>query len=348
MSSLLKYLSPFAPDQSGAVSALYELGGLIVICDAGGCAGNICGFDEPRWFRKKSAVFSAGLRDMDAILGRDDRLVSKLRDAVLKTDAEFTAIIGTPVPAVIATDFRALKRMAEKRTGLPAITVETTGTGGYDEGEESAMLALFRTFASEVLPVEKGTVGVLGVTPLEFSSLRAGDFIAESLKRRGWNRVDCYGMGGGLDRVRRASAAERNLVVSPAGLETAKYLEKTFGTPYDVDCPFVPENLKAQLIGLDGKRVLVIHQQVIANAVRDRILEGARADVTAATWFMLKNELRQEKDFRLTDERQFEKAVEYGGYDVVVGDAALRRALREYSGMFIDFTHFAVSGKLAE
>ena len=81
MRGLRKYLTPFAPDQSGAVSVLYELGGIIVICDAGGCTGNVCGFDEPRWFERKSAVFSAGLRDMDAILGRDDRLVAKLVDA---------------------------------------------------------------------------------------------------------------------------------------------------------------------------------------------------------------------------------------------------------------------------
>ena len=40
MRGLRKYLTPFAPDQSGAVSVLYELGGIIVICDAGGCTGN--------------------------------------------------------------------------------------------------------------------------------------------------------------------------------------------------------------------------------------------------------------------------------------------------------------------
>ena len=44
MKKFLKYMSPFAPDQSGAVSVLFELGGIQVVCDAGGCAGNICGF----------------------------------------------------------------------------------------------------------------------------------------------------------------------------------------------------------------------------------------------------------------------------------------------------------------
>ena len=50
MKGLWKYISPFAPDDSGAAAVLYGLNGIVVICDAGGCAGNICGFDEPRWF----------------------------------------------------------------------------------------------------------------------------------------------------------------------------------------------------------------------------------------------------------------------------------------------------------
>ena len=111
---LHKIIYPFAPDQSGAVSVLYELGGMIIIVDAGGCAGNVCGFDEPRWLGTKSAVFSAGLRDMDAILGRDDLLIKKITGAAKRLDADFIAIIGTPVPATIATDYRALRRMAEK------------------------------------------------------------------------------------------------------------------------------------------------------------------------------------------------------------------------------------------
>lgn len=81
MKGLRLYLPPFAPDTSGAAAVLYPLGGMVIIVDAGGCAGNICGFDEPRWQEEgaKSAVFSAGLRDMDAIMGRDDKLIEKVR-----------------------------------------------------------------------------------------------------------------------------------------------------------------------------------------------------------------------------------------------------------------------------
>ena len=64
---------------------------------------------------------------MDAILGRDDRLVAKLADAAEKLDVTFAAVIGTPVPAVIGTDYRALERMlarADRTAGPPEQIVQ--------------------------------------------------------------------------------------------------------------------------------------------------------------------------------------------------------------------------------
>ena len=350
MKSLLKHLSPFAPDQSGAVSALFDFGGLIVICDAGGCTGNICGFDEPRWFIRKSAVFSAGLRDMDAILGRDDKLVSKLQAAMDGSGLKFSAIIGTPVPAIIATDFKALKRMAEKRTGLPAITVPTTGTRHYDRGASDAWLELFKTFAIKKLPVAPGTVGVLGASPLDFPTLEAGNLLSDALKKDGWSIVRCYGMGAGLDDVRAASSAAKNIVVSPAGLAAAKYLEKTFGTPYEVQCPWLPQQALDALPSLAGKKTLVIHQQFAANAVRDAILKhGAASQVDVASWFIMEPEFMSENDFHIESEEAFVESVANGGYDAIVCDRRLRIALpRTQTFDIIDFPHFAISGRLLE
>ena len=208
----------------------------MVICDAGGCAGNVCGFDEPRWFTKKSAVFSAGLRDMDAILGRDDRLIEKLSKACEQISPAFTAIIGTPVPAVIATDMRALRRMAEKKTGLPCITAECTGTNYYDSGSEPVWIELFKTFATESKPVQKGRLGIIGATPLELSIISPERIVAE-YKAKGWENVICYGMGSTLDDVKNAAAAEMNIVCSASAIKAAEYLKEKFGTPYEIEYP---------------------------------------------------------------------------------------------------------------
>lgn len=346
MRGLRKYLTPFAPDQSGAVSVLYELGGIIVICDAGGCTGNVCGFDEPRWFERKSAVFSAGLRDMDAILGRDDRLVAKLVDAAEKVEAGFAAVIGTPVPAVIGTDYQALKRMCEKKTDLPVLAVNTDGMELYDGGERKAYLELFKVFAREKLPVEAGRVGILGMTPQDVSDLKAADKIREKFKSQGHQAV-CYGMGDGLDEVKKASSVEKNIVVSPAALECARYLEKTFGTPYEVGYPLVEELVPDMEYA--GKKVLIVQQQVMAGSIRAELRKrGGDGKITVASWFSMEKDLLEEGDVSLKDEDDYMELVKNGGYDVIFADPCMKRmtnVTNGFSGMFLDAVHFAVSGK---
>ena len=381
MKGLRKYLTPFAPDQSGAVSVLYELGGMLVICDAGGCTGNVCGFDEPRWFETRSAVFSAGLRDMDAILGRDDRLVAKLADAAEKLDVTFAAVIGTPVPAVIGTDYRALERMLAKKTELPVLTVNTDGMELYDRGEEKAYLVLFGRFAGENVDVEPGNiektqtaescdgkrngknedvsvdiedrprVGIIGMTPQDVSDLKAAEKIRKLYADQGLRAV-CYGMGDGLDEVRNASLAAKNVVVSPAALKAAQYLQKKFGTPYEIAYPLVSELVPE--VNYQGKKILIVQQQVIANAVRKEIEKriGEKEAITTATWFMRKEEILTDlnvdavDDISLKEEDDFISLVEKEGYDVIFADPCMERMIPGFEGVFIPLTHFAVSGKL--
>ena len=351
MKGLRKYLSPFAPDQSGAAAVLCEFHGLIIILDAGGCAGNICGFDEPRWFERKSAVFSAGLRDMDAILGRDDRLVAKLVDAAEKVEAGFAAVIGTPVPAVIGTDYQALKRMCEKKTDLPVLAVNTDGMELYDGGERKAYLELFKVFAREKLPVETGRVGILGMTPQDVSDLKAADKTRKVYADQGMRAI-CYGMGDGLDEVRNASLAAKNVVVSPAALKAAQYLQKKFGTPYEIAYPLVSELVPE--VNYQGKKILIVQQQVIANAVRKEIEKrtGEKEAITTATWFMRKEEILMDlnvdavDDISLKEEDDFISLVEKEGYDVIFADPCMERMIPGFEGVFIPLTHFAVSGKL--
>ena len=344
MRGLRKYLTPFAPDQSGAVSVRFELGGIVVICDAGGCTGNVCGFDEPRWFEQKSAIFSAGLRDMDAILGRDDRLVAKLADVVQKIDATFVAVIGTPVPAVIATDYLALKRMSEKKIKLPILTVDTDGMELYDKGEEKAFLELFKIFAIEKYQPEEDRIGILGMTPQDVSDLKAADKMRELFQQKYDQQAVCYGMGDGLEEIKKASSASKNIVVSPAALVAAQYLEKTFGTPYEISYPLAGELIPE--MDYTGKKILVVHQQVIADSIRRELKARGAEIVQVADWFMMKKELREEGDVFLRDEDDYIEVVENGDFDIIFADECMKRMVPEFGGIFVNTRHFAVSGKL--
>lgn len=361
MKGLYRYLSPFAPDQSGAVSVFFELGGIIVICDAGGCAGNICGFDEPRWFTQKSALFSAGIRDMDAIMGRDDRLMGKISDAVSQIPCNFIALIGTPVPAVIGTDFKALSHIAEKRFGLPVLTVETTGMDHYDRGQEKAYLALFKEFALSNAD-NAPDIGIIGATPLDLFDTKSGVRIAACLQDLGYGRAVCYGMGSGLDDIKKAGAARCNLVVSPSGLKAAKWLKETFGTPYVTGIPLTERSaraLKAKIdAALEGREpeesgadinsgrggLLIIHQQFIANELRKELRAmrcGGRID--AASWFILEDKFAQNGDAVLREENDLPQLLKKRGYRAVAGDPIFRRAIAGWNGDYIDLPHYPVS-----
>ena len=340
MKRLLKKLAPFAPDHSGAVSVLFELGGMITLCDAGGCTGNVCGFDEPRWEHTPNAVFSAALRDMDAIMGRDDRLVKKIVRAMEVQDWPFAALVGTPVPAVIGTDFAALRRMAAKQTGKPVIALSAAGTGLYDKGEEAAYLELFQTFTEPGVP-DGNTIGVLGVTPLELGSADPTGLVRKAFAKMA-QKIFSY---NSLEEIRQAATVSCNIVLAPAGLAAAKFLQEKFGTPYKVGPAILPRHIREKAAELRGKKVLVIHQQFAAQAVRELLKD---ADVTLGNYFMQIPEFAQMQDVSLAGEDDFAELVMKNNFDAVFADPLFRRLIPDYQGTFVDFIHFAVSGKLEE
>jgi len=371
MKGLRIRIPPFAPDQSGAAAVFCELGGLTVILDAGGCAGNICGFDEPRWFDSRSAIFSAGLRDMDAILGRDDRLVEKVVSATDKIGGSHVAVIGTPVPAVIATDYRAIGRMIRKKTGLPAVTVETDGTRLYDRGASLAWKKLFETFTDKTLfAPETDRIGVLGASPLEFGGnpVKREELSTSLEKLFSWMEMPAdpariktgrpdrtwllYGFGHGIPLIKEAGRNACNIVLSPAGLGAARELEKSFGTPWIMTCPpdLVEEWKKwaekeENFQSLCHKKILIVHQQALANTLRCQVLSQVEADVTVGSWFMMDRDHMETGDLRFREEGDWIRHISSSAYDVIIADPLFRRAVPAYTGRWIDLPHFAVSGK---
>ena len=68
-------LSTYSADTFGVCSALFELGGMIVMHDPSGCNSTYTTHDEPRWYNTDSLIFISGLNEQDAVLGRDDRFI---------------------------------------------------------------------------------------------------------------------------------------------------------------------------------------------------------------------------------------------------------------------------------
>ena len=78
MAKLSIWLPPFSPDYSGVSAVLFDLDTVTAMHDASGCTGNYTGYDDPRWYGSRSGIFCSGLRQMDAVLGDDEKLMEKI------------------------------------------------------------------------------------------------------------------------------------------------------------------------------------------------------------------------------------------------------------------------------
>lgn len=238
MKQTARIISTYSADTFGVCSALFELGGMVVMHDASGCNSTYTTHDEPRWYDMDSMVYISGLSEMEAIMGDDEKLIGDIAEAANALKPKFIAVAGTPIPAMTGFDFTAVAELIEERTGIPTFGFATTGMNTYVTGASMAFEGIARRFVKR--DVEKTTylsVNILGLTPLDFSVNGSDQSVKTFLEREGFEVISSWAMGSSLEEIANAGRASVNLVVSAAGLGAAKALKEMFGTPYVVGTP---------------------------------------------------------------------------------------------------------------
>lgn len=238
MKQTARIISTYSADTFGVCSALFEMGGMVVMHDASGCNSTYTTHDEPRWYDMDSMVYISGLSEMEAIMGDDEKLIGDIAEAANALKPKFIAVAGTPIPAMTGFDFTAVAELIEERTGIPTFGFATTGMNTYVTGASMAFEGIARRFVKR--DVEKTTylsVNILGLTPLDFSVNGSDQSVKTFLEREGFEVISSWAMGSSLEEIANAGRASVNLVVSAAGLGAAKALKEMFGTPYVVGTP---------------------------------------------------------------------------------------------------------------
>lgn len=238
MKQTARIISTYTADVSGVPSALFELGGMVIMHDASGCNSTYNTHDEPRWYDFDSMVYISGLTEMEAIMGDDEKLIGDIVSAASELHPEFIAIAGSPIPMMIGTDFKAVASVIEKRTGIKTFGIDTNGMHTYISGASKAFCALFDGLCTEKKEKSDSLcVNILGVTPLDFSVNGSVESMKNALIKRGVNVNSCWAMGDTLDSIKNATRASVNLVVSLCGMELARKMQEKFGIPYVVARP---------------------------------------------------------------------------------------------------------------
>jgi nitrogenase molybdenum-iron protein alpha/beta subunit len=226
MKQTARIISTYSADTFGVCSALFELGGMVVMHDASGCNSTYTTHDEPRWYDMDSMVYISGLSEMEAIMGDDEKLIGDIVDAAENLQPKFIAIAGTPIPTMTGFDYTAVAELVEERTGIPAFGFPTTGMNTYVFGASMAFAGIARRFVKR--NVEKTThlsANILGVTPLDFSVNGSDRSMKEFLEKAGFEVISSWAMGSSLEELAEAGGASVNLVVSSTGIEAARALK---------------------------------------------------------------------------------------------------------------------------
>ena len=241
MSESSAIIPTYSSDEFGAASVLFDMSGLVVIHDASGCNSTYTTHDEPRWFNTDSMFYISALSEREAIMGDDNKFLKDLEDAVKIKKPAFIALLGAPIPYMSGVDLKALARLIEGRTGIPAIGVDSNGMNGYSLGIELALSEMIKKFTCTAETKmtrtdEKLRINFIGATPLDFP-VRT-ESIDNWADRNGFIINSRLGMNGGVEAFENAENADVNLVLTSGGIEPAKLLLEMCGIPFICGIPY--------------------------------------------------------------------------------------------------------------
>lgn len=238
MKQTARIISTYTGDTSGVCSALYELGGMVVMHDPSGCNSTYSTHDEPRWYDTDSLIFISGLTEKDAIFGNDEKVISDTVNAALQLKPRFIAIAGSPIPYITGCDFNGIAMEIESRCGIPSFGLETDGMHSYVHGASIAFSAYCERMCKTMKKSEEISINILGVTPLDFSVNGSVTSMRKAFTERGIKVMSIMAMESDFSDIENAGSASVNLVVSSCGLKCAEVLKRKFGIPYVIGTPY--------------------------------------------------------------------------------------------------------------
>lgn len=357
----------YTSDVSGVCSALYELGGMVVIHDPSGCNSTYNTHDEIRWYNQDSLIFISGLTEIDAVMGNDEKFLSDIKEAAGELHPKFIALVSSPIPFMNGTDFPALAKVLETETGIPAFAVPTNGMHDYVYGAGKALEEIARRFVPEQMEDRNGserTVNLLGATPLDFGPISKVEELKKNLEQYGWKTISTWAMGDSLEDLAQAGKAEMNLVISSVGLMAAKMLKEKYGTPYVIGTPYkeyaerISEALekRIQIPAIEDRRRENLqgtgNSEKIITLIGEPVTIGSLAAIIERRYHYktrilcpLENAegLLGEHDLKICGEEEMENALKNA--QIVVADP-LYRPICPIECEFYERAHIAFSGRM--
>lgn len=366
------YLPTATGDFSGACSALHTLDCGVVVLDPKGCAGDYLMVEDPRLPDGYDRVRSIRMDDVDVSMGDYSRASEMAQAIIARHHPSFLALVGTTVSSIIGLDVALIAAELEDELGLPVLPVDTDGFTSYAQGIHAACQALIERFG-EAGAVRPRSVNVLGMTPVDFRSEHDQACVRAAVERCGCTVLGDGCMGLTLEQVAAMPQAAVNLAVSAAGLETARWMQEEYGTPYVAYAPVNAEDgilsvlLEATLadgvsrlpedyFALEqapqggqgsGGRALIVADEVLARSLRAWLhAVGYTTPIELATFFATGDTAPAHDVHYLQGDLALLELQQREEYHVIVGDPLLERIPALRDARLLSLPHPALSSLL--
>jgi nitrogenase molybdenum-iron protein alpha/beta subunit len=255
------YLESITPDSlSGVIFALEGVPGSVVLLNGPtGCKFYHAAtsdnqvihqveFDpfnfKEQWYFGQPRVPCTYLDGGDYVYGSREKLTEAIEFIRDSAPHSLLCVVNAPGASLIGDDPAGVAR--DVYGDGPIVVIETPGfSGDVCAGFEAGAIALLKELKPRPAEPRPGTVNILGVSI--FQKYFAGDLaeLRRLFELCGVTTLCALCADGNPDAVRSVPSAALNIVVRPEyGLETAKYLESAYGTPYYV-CDGAPVGFAA-------------------------------------------------------------------------------------------------------
>lgn len=187
-------------------------------------------------------------QETEVVFGGENKLRKLVEGALKVLDGDLFVILAGCTSGIIGDDIVAVAN-EYRRKEINIVGAETSGfTGNNYYGHELVVNSIIEQFTGDVeAQVQKGLVNVFSVVPYQ-DPFWKGDLeeIKRVLEAIGLTVNILYGTGSaGVSEWKNIANAEFNIVLSPwVGLETARLLQKRYGTPF-LHYPILPVGARA-------------------------------------------------------------------------------------------------------
>lgn len=276
----------------------------------------------------KTRMTSSNIKEVDVINGSRKKMLEAFDKAYRTLDCDFVLITSAPCATMINTNLDEIADYLKNEYDIPVGVVPLDGEKDYLYGMSLTLEEIGKVLLSKQEKIPN-TVNILGINEIDWNEDDLSK-LEDFFKEKEITVLAKWGVKEDIEHLKKSTAAAFNLVVHISGLRLAQYMEKEFGIPYLVGCPFGKDNLdhllkevhieKLEEVTDSPFEAIVIGEQVEANAIRKTLMNFGYSRVKVLSFFHMDKSLMEDGDKKLTSEDELIEQLEDTHIRLVVAD----------------------------